>query len=218
VKFTLTSLLLTAVFSIVTSAVAATIPIQVQAQDSGTEGGDGGGDERGGGGDEGPADPDPVQEPAFAPAIRETPNCDVDEFLNTNNECEKIIPNCDDNEFLNEFNECEKISEPEQIVCLDGTVVKYEADCPAFKATADSTLPPCDGSYQDCETAEGFVCPAGSGDHACELSVTCDSGQIVSDLGDCPDPESVPTISTTPPPSAEEVSKGAESAAHAYEI
>lgn len=33
----------------------------------------------------------------------------------------------------------------------------------------DNDLPPCDGSFQDCETDSGFVCEAGSTDDNCEL-------------------------------------------------
>lgn len=34
---------------------------------------------------------------------------------------------------------------------------------------SDSSLPDCDGSYQDCVTERGDVCEAGSTDHECEL-------------------------------------------------
>jgi hypothetical protein len=34
---------------------------------------------------------------------------------------------------------------------------------------SDSSLPECDGSYQDCVTERGDVCEAGSTDHECEL-------------------------------------------------
>jgi hypothetical protein len=56
-------------------------------------------------------------------------------------------------------------------------------------------LPPCDGSFQDCVTPEGYVCEAGSTEHECESSVTCSDGvTVVSELSDCPNPAPNPFL------------------------
>ena len=43
--------------------------------------------------------------------------------------------------------------------------MSVDEDCPP----TDKPLPDCDGSFQDCKTQGGFVCPAGSTAHECEL-------------------------------------------------
>ena len=59
----------------------------------------------------------------------------------------------------------EACSEPETLTCPDGSTVSVDEDCPP----TDKPLPDCDGSFQDCVTQGGFVCPAGSAAHECEL-------------------------------------------------
>jgi hypothetical protein len=53
----------------------------------------------------------------------------------------------------------------EQLKCPDGSVVSINEACPSI----DKPLPDCDGSFQDCISQDGFVCPAGSTAHECEL-------------------------------------------------
>ena len=59
----------------------------------------------------------------------------------------------------------EACPEPETLTCPDGSTVSVDEDCPP----TDKPLPDCDGSFQDCITQSGFVCPAGSAAHECEL-------------------------------------------------
>ena len=53
----------------------------------------------------------------------------------------------------------------EQLTCPDGSVVSINEACPP----TDKPLSDCDGSFQDCITPYGDVCPAGSAAHECEL-------------------------------------------------
>ena len=53
----------------------------------------------------------------------------------------------------------------EQLTCPDGSVVSINEACPP----TDKPLSNCDGSFQDCITPYGDVCPAGSAAHECEL-------------------------------------------------
>jgi hypothetical protein len=53
----------------------------------------------------------------------------------------------------------------EQLTCPDGSVVSINEACPP----TDKPLSECDGSFQDCISQGGFVCPAGSTAHECEL-------------------------------------------------
>jgi hypothetical protein len=64
--------------------------------------------------------------------------------------------------------ECPPEPEPlpeEQLTCPDGSVVSINEACPP----TDKPLSDCDGSFQDCITPYGDVCPAGSAAHECEL-------------------------------------------------
>jgi hypothetical protein len=76
----------------------------------------------------------------------------------------------------------------EQLPCPDGSVVSVNEACPL----TDKPLPECDGSLQDCVTPDGFVCPAGSAAHECELPQpeeqlqTCQDGSTVTGDKKCP--------------------------------
>ncbi|MGI0042898.1 MAG: hypothetical protein ACRD47_04235 [Nitrososphaeraceae archaeon] len=163
---------------------------------------DSGGDDSGGngnGGDEngdgGAAPIDGAAVPPNAPAAPavsttpedEIPSCDNDEFLNENNECEKIQvqpPVCGFDEFVNDDNECEKI--------------------PQDPVTA--VLPPCDGSFQDCVTPEGNVCLAGASTHECELPNPGDELSPYTPPPGCEDLtplECLGEMIETPPPECE---------------
>ena len=81
----------------------------------------------------------------------------------------------------------EACPEPETLTCPDGLTVSVDEDCPP----TDKPLPDCDGSFQDCITQSGFVCPAGSAAHECELPlpeemVQCSDGSTAESQELCP--------------------------------
>jgi hypothetical protein len=99
---------------------------------------------------------------------------------------------CEDGSFM----ETEELCEQSEtlIPCSDGSYAPTIAECPPEPETLP--LPPCDGSFQDCVTPYGHICPAGSGAHECEIDepelsfVTCFDGSSAATLAECPTPES----------------------------
>jgi hypothetical protein len=126
------------------------------------------------------------------------------------------LQTCQDGSSVSLYEECPPESEPlpkEQLTCPDGSVVSINEACPP----TDKPLPDCDGSFQDCITPYGDICPAGSAAHECELplpeeqvqcsdgstaesqelcpteqlvqSKTCPNGVVVAVIQDCPLPD-----------------------------
>jgi hypothetical protein len=207
-------LLLSAIFSVMTS------PVYASTDESDDEGNGSNGDEDGGEevgppeDDEGNGNEDEAAPPedAVVPVTPEYQDPFAAAPAVTDNQQE--IPECDDDEFLNEDNECEKITET--TLCPDGiTEIENTEDCPPLPGmnvvpqtpqapllaapTTQSSgiggiqqLPPCDGSFQDCITPEGNICEAGSSAHECEMSVICPDGTEVDSLSSCPNTARIP--------------------------
>jgi hypothetical protein len=175
-------LLLTAVFSVVTSTSTSVTYASTNESDEGSEPDDSGGAEPAPNSDENGfdnnGDGDALNKGDVPAANDEdyTVTCWNGEEISELSDCpdqEPEIPNCDFDEFLNEDNECEKI--PEDPVT--------------------AALPPCDGTLQNCVTPAGDVCLAGASTHECEESVTCPYGvTVVEELSECPEPVVADTL------------------------
>lgn len=194
-------LLLTAVFSVVTSnsAYAST-----NGDEGGSENGNGNGNGNGGGEEEAL----PAEEPVEEQTPEEQQEINPEGYQRALDNADELgYEVCDNGEIVVDIDDCPE-PEPELILCPDGiTQVEDENDCPAVPPAAapalstepavpelavPATLPPCDGSFQDCVTDEGFVCEAGSTAHECETEVTCPDGITeAQELSDCPQPEPV---------------------------
>ena len=145
--------------------------------DEGTESGDGGTDEGtesgdGDSSDEGTAEDDQTEsEESEEQLTEEQQTCPDGSVVSINEACPpepvSSFVTCSDASSGATQTECPSISTAaqEQLTCPDGSVVSINEACPP----TDKPLSNCDGSFQDCITPYGDVCPAGSAAHECEL-------------------------------------------------
>jgi hypothetical protein len=126
--------------------------------------------------------------------------CKDGTLVETEELCEQsgALVQCTDGSYAATLDECPPEPIVTEIDCPDGSIGTIQDGCPPVA----ETLPPCDGSFQDCITLNGDICKAGSSAHECEieepietsLGVQCSDGTSVKTLAECK--------STIPPNSA----------------
>jgi hypothetical protein len=140
--------------------------------------------------------------------------CEDGSLVETEELCEQseVLVTCSDGSSAATQAECPSIPVSTFVTCSDGSSVATQAECPSIPTAAPTTqtcpdgsvvsvseacpptdklLPDCDGSFQDCITPYGDICPAGSAAHECELPlpkelVQCSDGSTAESQELCP--------------------------------